>query len=851
MNEEDTDQKTTVEPGVAPSPEVKVPPIPDHQVLRRIGQGSYGEVWLALNVVGTCRAVKIVYRRTFSSARPYEREFAGIRKFEPISRAHEGLVDILQIGRNDQLGYFYYVMELADDASTSVAADVRRRADSSGPNRAGAGSEHKKTGRREDEPVPSSPALVFSTSSADSYVAQTLAAAFKAHGRLPLAECLPLALALSDALGFLHQRGLVHRDIKPSNIIFVEGVPKLADIGLVTETAEARTFVGTEGFIPPEGPGTVQADIFSLGKVFYQMWTGKDRHEFPDLPSDLADATDRPDWLKLNEIILKACEGDAKKRYQTAEQLSTDLLTIKTGEPLTDVAKPWFRPMQWLSKVAPLFAGSASEASSATEEKSNAAEPAIPASPVTHAPSLTGGLKLQTILDQRGRVEEFQRTHRIGLLTLLFTDMVGSTKLKQQLGDVAAVAMMQRHHELVRQILQWFPEGLEISTSGDSFFLVFAKPSDAVRFSLMLQAQLRALAKEKSWPIADRIGVHIGEVMIQERPDLLKARDLYGLQVDICARVMSLAEGNQILLTRSAFDNARQILKGQELPDLKELLWINHGSYELKGVEEPMEICEVGEIGEAALKPPPDSDKVHRHTASDQNQPALAKVAALPAADVLKIAFASTPPPAPAQAAKPQLQFEVLAKGREQSAFRPVADGDSLRSEIDDYVIVCRPLSDGYLYVFQVDAAGRKDWLFPQNQDSNFSSGTNPVRTGQVIQMPATDGDQVLYLDRTTGVEHIYAVFSAAAWPELEQALKSSGTPTGVELTRIAARVEAPNGLRTRGVGGIRTNLASTGISPSTNRVHQGQNHQLSLGGQVLEATGSFLALERWFKHVD
>ncbi|HYV30602.1 MAG TPA: hypothetical protein VEO53_05775, partial [Candidatus Binatia bacterium] len=92
------------------------PHIPDHELLRRIGTGSYGEVWLARNIVGTRRAVKVIRRHTFDRARPYDREFAGIQKFEPISRSHDGLVDILQLGRNDEAGYFYYVMELADDA---------------------------------------------------------------------------------------------------------------------------------------------------------------------------------------------------------------------------------------------------------------------------------------------------------------------------------------------------------------------------------------------------------------------------------------------------------------------------------------------------------------------------------------------------------------------------------------------------------------------------------------------------------------------------------------------------------------------------------------------------------------
>jgi len=49
------------------------PTIPDHALLRPIGRGAYGEVWLARNVMGTLRAVKVVERRQFDSDRPYER----------------------------------------------------------------------------------------------------------------------------------------------------------------------------------------------------------------------------------------------------------------------------------------------------------------------------------------------------------------------------------------------------------------------------------------------------------------------------------------------------------------------------------------------------------------------------------------------------------------------------------------------------------------------------------------------------------------------------------------------------------------------------------------------------------
>jgi serine/threonine protein kinase len=57
----------------------------------------------------------------------------------------------------------------------------------------------------------------------------------------------------------------------------VNGIPKLADIGLVARAEATLSFVGTEGYLPPEGPGTRQADIFSLGKVLYELSTGQDR----------------------------------------------------------------------------------------------------------------------------------------------------------------------------------------------------------------------------------------------------------------------------------------------------------------------------------------------------------------------------------------------------------------------------------------------------------------------------------------------------------------------------------------------------------------------------------------------
>ena len=266
--------------------------VPDHELIRLIGKGSYGEVWLARNALGACRAIKIVYEQTFRHRRPFEREFHGVQKFEPISRSHEGLMDVLQVGRNEEAGYFYCVMELADDVASGQVIDPAN------------------------------------------YSPRTLAFDIAKLKRLPLEECRRVVAAIASALDFLHSRGLIHRDIKPSNIVFVNGVPKLADIGLVAEMSEAKSYVGTEGFIPPEGPGTVQADIYSLGKVLYEISTGKDRHDYPDLPTGMGDPVQEKHAFELNKITLKACRTDPKERYQSAEGMLADLLALQRGESL-------------------------------------------------------------------------------------------------------------------------------------------------------------------------------------------------------------------------------------------------------------------------------------------------------------------------------------------------------------------------------------------------------------------------------------------------------------------------------------------------------------------------------------
>jgi len=294
--------------------ETAAPQVPDHELIRKIGDGSYGEVWLARNAVGTLRAVKVVLHRTFEDTEHFEREFKGLKAFEPVSRAHDGLVDILHLGRNDASGYFYYVMELADPAASSEEQGGSEMEGGGGP-----------------EPETTHPCLRTLGTEPTEYSPRTLRAELDRYVRLPVLTCVQHGVRIAEALDHLHQNGLVHRDVKPSNIIVVNGRAKLADIGLVTEVSEARSFVGTMGFIPPEGPGTAQADLYGLGKVLCEASTGKDRRQFPQLSADVQEQAEHEQLLEFNEIILQACETDPKKRYSSATAMVDDLALLQAG----------------------------------------------------------------------------------------------------------------------------------------------------------------------------------------------------------------------------------------------------------------------------------------------------------------------------------------------------------------------------------------------------------------------------------------------------------------------------------------------------------------------------------------
>ncbi len=266
---------------------VDLPDAPDYKLFNPpFGEGAYGRVWLARNAVGQWRALKAVYLANFEqNTDPYEREFNGIKKYQPVSDKHPGLLRVEFVSEK-LAGYFYYVMELGDPLEPGW----------------------------EQEPSTYKPRDLVSERA-------------RSHRRrLPVRECVRIGLALSDALDFLHRQGLTHRDIKPQNIIFVNGQPKLADMGLITDIRppdQERTLVGTPGYMPPppERPGTPQADIYALGMVLYVLSTGRNTAYFPEIATTLVEGGDPADFLPLNTVILKACQPDPAQRYASAAEM--------------------------------------------------------------------------------------------------------------------------------------------------------------------------------------------------------------------------------------------------------------------------------------------------------------------------------------------------------------------------------------------------------------------------------------------------------------------------------------------------------------------------------------------------
>jgi len=185
---------------------------------------------------------------------------------------------------------------------------------------------------------------------------------------------------------------------------------------------------------------------------------------------------------------------------------------------------------------------------------------------------------------------------------LLFTDVVDSTRLVENLGDARAAEVWAAHDRCARELLA-LHRGSEIDRA-DGFFLLFDEARDAAAFALGYHDAIADLG------LVARVGLHVGPVTLRENaaPDVARGAkpvEIEGLAKPLAARVMALARGGQCLLTAAARDALADALPaGARI--------VRHGHYRFKGINEPVEVFEIGAGAELAFMPPPDAEKAYR-----------------------------------------------------------------------------------------------------------------------------------------------------------------------------------------------------------------------------------------------
>jgi len=255
----------------------------DYRLLEFCGKGAFGEVWLAVDISGKTLAIKIISKKLLPN--DWQREFNGIKNYRKVIGYHPNLIQIYHVGEAAE--YFYYTMEAADNQLVS----------------------------------------------GHGYKPDTLASRIEVK-RLPPEQIISIACALLNGIETLHQTQLVHRDIKPANIIFINGVPKLSDIGLVSLDRTNLSLAGTIGFIPPEdlargdsGSGSnPQSDLYAMGKVIYCALTGMSPSDFPNMPKDISLSICK----RLNRIICMACHKKTNVRIKSAAEFRALLVEAET-----------------------------------------------------------------------------------------------------------------------------------------------------------------------------------------------------------------------------------------------------------------------------------------------------------------------------------------------------------------------------------------------------------------------------------------------------------------------------------------------------------------------------------------
>lgn len=255
-------------------------------LLTLCGGGAYGEVYYCRDISGRFLAVKIISKKKLGT--DWERELKGVRNYRCITENNPLLLQIYHVEEDEDS--FFYTMEPADNAA----------GESSG-----------------------------------AYLPDTLSRRLKC-GPLRDDEIFDILSGIFNAVKIIHAAGFAHRDIKPDNIIFVNGRPKLGDIGLMSSLAATVTNpAGTLYFFPPEQrnenfkydrESRQKSDLYAFGKVIYCAITANDPRNFPSWPGDLTLSAPRKYFLHL---ACRLCHIEPACRPENICDIESEIIQIR------------------------------------------------------------------------------------------------------------------------------------------------------------------------------------------------------------------------------------------------------------------------------------------------------------------------------------------------------------------------------------------------------------------------------------------------------------------------------------------------------------------------------------------
>jgi predicted ATPase/class 3 adenylate cyclase len=397
------------------------------------------------------------------------------------------------------------------------------------------------------------------------------------EGPLPAGRAAAIISAVASALDAAHAAGLVHRDVKPANMLLDAraGRPDhvyLSDFGLSKSALAAvgltptGQFMGTLDYVAPEQlggqPVDGRADQYALACAAFEMLAGSPpfhqeeamavmyAHVSQPPPPLTAQRPDLP--AAANQVLARGLAKEPTGRYASCREFA-DALRGSLGLP----------PYAQVPGEAGRLAG---------------IQTVIRPSPDAEQGGDDGAARPDTGRGQSSPgVAETVAELPTGTLTMLFSDIEGSTVLVRRLGERYGEALSAQR-TLLRAAFRSFG-GRELSTEGDSFFVVFESASAAVSCCVAGQ---RALAGH-DWPdgaaVRVRMGLHSGEPTRHE--------DNYvGLDVHRAARIAAAAHGGQVVLS----DATRHLVESRLAADvsLRDLGW-----HRLKDIEAPERIYQL------------------------------------------------------------------------------------------------------------------------------------------------------------------------------------------------------------------------------------------------------------------